>query len=148
DLVEVVLALGAGSTLAHLLDGGEQQANEDGDDGDDHQQLDQREAGAGTNPGHESPPNPSKESDEANATHPDGQVPGPLRSRPVCRGRVTTTIRRRTRAARHHPRKAARRMKSVPWRTIRTMERNTPRSGRASRRWRVVPVPIRQIKEF
>jgi hypothetical protein len=43
DLVEVVTALDAGGGRADLLDGGEQQADEDGDDGDHHQQLDQRE---------------------------------------------------------------------------------------------------------
>src|SRR5262249_26194868 len=43
DLLEVVGALGAGGSGADLLDGGEQQADEDGDDGDHHQNLDQRE---------------------------------------------------------------------------------------------------------
>src|SRR5262249_53453730 len=43
-LLEVVGALGARGRLAHLLDGGQQQADEDGDDGYHHQQLDQREA--------------------------------------------------------------------------------------------------------
>src|SRR5262249_43827392 len=42
-LFEVVLALGAGGGLAHLLHRGQQQADEDGDDGDHHQQLNQRE---------------------------------------------------------------------------------------------------------
>src|SRR2546421_30440 len=46
DLLQVVLALGAGGRLAHLLDGGQEQADEDGDDGDHHQQLDQREPAA------------------------------------------------------------------------------------------------------
>src|SRR5262249_31109681 len=46
DLLEVVLALGAAGGLADLLDGGEQEADEDGDDGDHHQQLDQRERAA------------------------------------------------------------------------------------------------------
>ena len=44
DLAQVVAALGAGGRLPHLLDGGQEQADEDGDDGDDDQQLDQREA--------------------------------------------------------------------------------------------------------
>ena len=43
DLLEVVTALDAGGSRADLLDGEEQQADEDGDDGDHHQQLDQRE---------------------------------------------------------------------------------------------------------
>ena len=46
DLLEVVGALDAGGGLADLLHGGQQQADQDGDDGDDDQQLDQREAGA------------------------------------------------------------------------------------------------------
>jgi hypothetical protein len=46
ELLEVVLALGAGGGLAHLLHGGQEQADEEGDDGDHHQQLDQREAPA------------------------------------------------------------------------------------------------------
>ena len=44
DLLEVVGALDAGRGGADLLDGGQQEADEDGDDGDHHQQLDQREA--------------------------------------------------------------------------------------------------------
>src|SRR5439155_19657401 len=51
-LLEVVLALHAGSRLAHLLHGRQQQADQDGDDGDDDQQLDEREARAGTGTGH------------------------------------------------------------------------------------------------
>jgi hypothetical protein len=45
DLLQVVLALGTRRGLADLLDRGEQQADEDGDDRDDHQQLDERERG-------------------------------------------------------------------------------------------------------
>src|SRR5262249_14633733 len=45
DLVQVVLALQPAGGLADLLDGGHQQADEDGDDGNDHQQFDQREGG-------------------------------------------------------------------------------------------------------
>src|SRR5262249_52713106 len=44
DLLDVVLAGGAVGALTHLLDGGDEQADEDGDDGNHHQQLDQREA--------------------------------------------------------------------------------------------------------
>src|SRR5262249_16218412 len=44
DLLEVVGALRASGGLAHLLDSGEQQADEDRDDRDHHQQLDQRES--------------------------------------------------------------------------------------------------------
>ena len=43
-LLEVVAALHPRGGLADLLDRGQQQADEDGDDGDHHQQLDQREA--------------------------------------------------------------------------------------------------------
>jgi hypothetical protein len=43
ELSEVVAALAAGRGLAHLLDGGDEQADQDGDDGKDHQQFDQRE---------------------------------------------------------------------------------------------------------
>jgi len=43
-LFEVVRAAHAGGSLADLLHGGEQEADEDGDDGDHHQQLDQGEA--------------------------------------------------------------------------------------------------------
>jgi len=47
DLFEVVLALRAVGRPADLLDGGDEQADQDGDDGDHHQQLDQRETGPG-----------------------------------------------------------------------------------------------------
>jgi hypothetical protein len=43
-LLEVVLAAGARGGLADLLDGGQQHAHQDGDDGNDDEQLDQREA--------------------------------------------------------------------------------------------------------
>src|SRR5205807_4940018 len=43
DLLKVVLATHAGGRLADLLHGGQQQADQNGDDGDHHQQLDQRE---------------------------------------------------------------------------------------------------------
>src|SRR5262249_21718870 len=46
DLLQVVLTLHSGGGLADLLHGGQQQADEDGDDGDHHQQLDQREGTA------------------------------------------------------------------------------------------------------
>ena len=44
ELLHVVLTLHAGGGLADLLDGGQQQADQDGDDGDHHQQLDEGEA--------------------------------------------------------------------------------------------------------
>ena len=44
DLLHVVAALDAGRGAADLLHGGQQQADKNRDDGDDHQQLDQREA--------------------------------------------------------------------------------------------------------
>jgi hypothetical protein len=43
ELLEVVGAAHTVGGLADLLDGGQQQANEDGNDGDDDQKLDQRE---------------------------------------------------------------------------------------------------------
>src|SRR5262249_43094164 len=43
ELLKVVGALGARRRLADLLDGRQEQADEDGDDGDHHQELDQRE---------------------------------------------------------------------------------------------------------
>jgi hypothetical protein len=46
DLLQVVLALGAGRGVADLLDGRQQKSDEDRDDGDDDQQLDQGEAGS------------------------------------------------------------------------------------------------------
>src|SRR5262249_38388408 len=50
DLLEVVLALDACGGLADLLDGGQQQPDEDRYDCYDHQQLDQREPGAPEKP--------------------------------------------------------------------------------------------------
>src|SRR5262249_44213491 len=47
DVVEVALTLGAGGRLADFLDGGEEQADQDGDNRYHYQQLDQRE---GTTP--------------------------------------------------------------------------------------------------
>src|SRR5262249_19110189 len=48
DLVQVVLAGGARGGLTDLLDGGQEHADEHRDDGDDDEQLDQREALAQT----------------------------------------------------------------------------------------------------
>src|SRR5207244_5492511 len=47
ELLEVVGAARAGSGFTDLLDGGHEQADQDGDDGDDDQQLDQGEPVAG-----------------------------------------------------------------------------------------------------
>src|SRR5205814_414608 len=44
DLLQVVLALGPHGGVADLLDGRQEQADQDGDDRDDDEQLDQREA--------------------------------------------------------------------------------------------------------
>jgi hypothetical protein len=46
QLLEVIAALRACGGFADLLDGGQQQADQDRDDGDDHQEFDQREAPA------------------------------------------------------------------------------------------------------
>jgi len=43
DLLEVVAALAAAGRLPGLLNGGEQDGHENGDDGDDDEQLNQRE---------------------------------------------------------------------------------------------------------
>jgi len=43
DLLQVVLGRHAGGGFADFLHGRQQQADQDGDDGDHHQQLDQRE---------------------------------------------------------------------------------------------------------
>src|SRR5690606_37952103 len=47
DLLEVVSAGGSACRFTGLLDGGQQQCNEDGDDGDDDQEFDQRESDTG-----------------------------------------------------------------------------------------------------
>src|SRR5262249_42875230 len=65
ELLEVVGAAYAAGRLAHFLDGGDEQADEDGDDGDHHQQLDQRErsrppANATRNPWHGCDPSPGE----------------------------------------------------------------------------------------
>src|SRR5262249_20798719 len=59
QLLEVVGALHPCGSLADLLHRGEQQANQDGNDGDHHQQLDQREAA------HAAPQRPWRESHES-----------------------------------------------------------------------------------
>ena len=46
DLLEIVLTLDAVGRFAHLLHGGHEQGDQHGDDGDDHQQLDQGESAA------------------------------------------------------------------------------------------------------
>jgi hypothetical protein len=44
NLLEVVTALGDCGRLADLLHRGQQETDEDGNDGNDHQQFDQRES--------------------------------------------------------------------------------------------------------
>src|SRR5262249_14120262 len=46
DLLQVVLTFGAAGGLPHLLDGRQQQADQDGDDGNDDEQLDERKGSA------------------------------------------------------------------------------------------------------
>ena len=55
DLLEVVLAMGSPGRLAGSLDRGEQQPDQNADDGNDHQQFDQREAPSPV-PYHSPPP--------------------------------------------------------------------------------------------
>src|SRR5438105_4792256 len=55
DLFQIVRALGAGRSLAHFLDGREQQADQNRDDRDDDQELDERKPASMTNRGHDSP---------------------------------------------------------------------------------------------
>src|SRR5207237_5053300 len=52
DLLEVVGALHAGGGLADLLHRRHQQADENGDDGDDHEEFDQRKTGPGPKRAH------------------------------------------------------------------------------------------------
>src|SRR5262249_40041914 len=60
DLVQVVGAADAGGGLADLLDGGQEQTDQDGDDGDDDEQFNQREAAEMTVP--RSPPEKRRKS--------------------------------------------------------------------------------------
>src|SRR5262249_55156210 len=67
---KVVGTLHAGRRLADLLDGGQEQADEDGDDGDHHQQLDQRKRlpDRVSIPGHGKPPHERVESIQPGGT--------------------------------------------------------------------------------
>jgi hypothetical protein len=69
DLLQVVLALGAAGSLPDLLNGRQEQSDEDGDDGDDDQQLDQGKPrpsdSARDVPSHEKP---SQETEERKRT--------------------------------------------------------------------------------
>src|SRR5262249_18861967 len=62
ELLEVVGAFEPVGGLAHLLDGGQEQANQHGNDGNHHQQLDEREAAApgGSSYSHVTPPLPEE----------------------------------------------------------------------------------------
>jgi hypothetical protein len=55
QLMQVVGALGAGRRFTHLLDRRQKQADEHRDDGDNHQQLDQRETRAAIRAAHGGP---------------------------------------------------------------------------------------------
>ncbi len=46
DLLQIILALQPRRRLAHLLDGGHEQRDQNRDDGDDDEQFDEREGGA------------------------------------------------------------------------------------------------------
>ena len=53
ELLEVVLALGSPGGLAGLLNGGEQEGDQDRDDGDDDQELNEREGMTARGAGHD-----------------------------------------------------------------------------------------------
>src|ERR1700722_8479309 len=55
DVAQIVLALSIVGGLAYLLDCRQQQTDQNGDDGDHHQQLDQRETAAPCRPGPQRP---------------------------------------------------------------------------------------------
>jgi len=69
-LLEVVGALHPRRCLADLLDGGEEQADEDGNDGDDDEQLDQRkcQSTAGRELTHWCPPKKTRTNDKGKPT--------------------------------------------------------------------------------
>ena len=52
DLLQVVLALRPGRGVPHLLDGGQEQPDQDGDDRDHDEKFDQREPAAMASSGH------------------------------------------------------------------------------------------------
>jgi hypothetical protein len=64
DLLEVVLATHAARGLAYFLHGGEQHPDQDGDDGNDHEQLDQCES---------APPTPRDELRAGHVLVPEGR---------------------------------------------------------------------------
>jgi hypothetical protein len=68
QLLDVVGTLRSRSGLTNLLHGWQQQADQDGDDGDHHQQLDQREAKPHTTSYHRKTPLVKKWDDRHNAT--------------------------------------------------------------------------------
>src|SRR5262249_18529515 len=76
QLLEVVLALDALGRRAHLLHRRQQQPNKDGDDGDYHQQLNEREApGAGCTELHEATSS-TRDKQERKGRNPSGSAPG------------------------------------------------------------------------
>src|SRR5262249_36988212 len=92
DLLEVVGALDACGGLADLLDRRQEQPDEDGNDGDDHQQLDQRERGPPDVVDHGSlRPNeqPDREKTQSGST-----LYGPHRGQPGLRRRRATRVLR------------------------------------------------------
>src|SRR5690348_16887347 len=72
ELFEIVAALHAGGGLADLLHRGQQETDEDGNDGDHHQELDQRETSAYATEEHGGPPKQRGTREGIEMTLPDG----------------------------------------------------------------------------
>src|SRR5262249_23738965 len=119
DLVQVVGALDAVGRRPHALDGGQQEADEDGDDGDDDEQLDQREAPALA---HGFPPGGGSRASGRGALYPR-EYNGGGGGRQAPQGAGRKPRRREGRAARGEVRKASSSRARSGWR---------PRASRAA----------------
>jgi hypothetical protein len=75
DLLQVVGTLHPGSGLPNLLHGWQEQADQDGNDGDHHQQLDQREASTAPKwDSHDTPPNYREKEQKMNRAQRKGRL--------------------------------------------------------------------------